>query len=113
MDQAKVIALEGLGIVDNPRPLQKAFTEGQAAQCGCCINGMITAGWALLNKNRHPTCEAMCHCLQPTWLHRHGNSGNEHGVWFSHATADKSPLCFGSRCQGPSYGSRTVGYAGP
>ena len=52
--QAKVITLEGLGTVDNPNPLQKAFIEEQAAQCGYCINGMIMAAKALLDQNRHP-----------------------------------------------------------
>ncbi len=52
--QAKVITLEGLGTVDNPHPLQKAFIEEQAAQCGYCINGMIMAAKALLDQNRHP-----------------------------------------------------------
>jgi nicotinate dehydrogenase subunit A len=52
--QAKVITLEGLGTVDNPHPLQKAFIDEQAAQCGYCINGMIMAAKALLDQNRHP-----------------------------------------------------------
>jgi nicotinate dehydrogenase subunit A len=52
--QAKVITLEGLGTVDNPHPLQKAFIEEQAAQCGYCINGMIMAAKALLDQKRHP-----------------------------------------------------------
>jgi nicotinate dehydrogenase subunit A len=52
--QAKVITLEGLGTIDNPHPLQKAFIEEQAAQCGYCINGMIMAAKALLDQNRRP-----------------------------------------------------------
>jgi nicotinate dehydrogenase subunit A len=52
--QAKVITLEGLGTIDNPHPLQKAFIEEQAAQCGYCINGMIMSAKALLDQNRHP-----------------------------------------------------------
>lgn len=52
--QAKIVTLEGLGTVDNPHPLQKAFIEEQAAQCGYCINGMIMAAKALLDQNRHP-----------------------------------------------------------
>jgi nicotinate dehydrogenase subunit A len=52
--QVKVITLEGLGTVDNPHPLQKAFIEEQAAQCGYCINGMIMAAKALLDQKRHP-----------------------------------------------------------
>ena len=52
--QAKVITLEGLGTIDHPHPLQKAFIEEQAAQCGYCINGMIMAAKALLDQNQHP-----------------------------------------------------------
>jgi nicotinate dehydrogenase subunit A len=53
--QGKVVTLEGLGTIANPHPLQKAFIEEQAAQCGYCINGMIMAAKALLDQNRHPT----------------------------------------------------------
>ena len=53
--QAKVVTLEGLGTIDNPHPLQKAFIDEQAAQCGYCINGMIMSAKALLDQNRHPT----------------------------------------------------------
>ena len=37
----KVVTLEGLGSPQNPHPVQRAFIEEQAAQCGYCINGMI------------------------------------------------------------------------
>ncbi|MGA9867607.1 MAG: (2Fe-2S)-binding protein [Acetobacteraceae bacterium] len=52
---AKVTTLEGLGTIDKPHPLQKAFIEEQAAQCGYCINGMIMAAAALLGQNSHPS----------------------------------------------------------
>src|SRR5437762_1126860 len=39
--QQKVVTLEGLGSAGKPHPMQKAFIEEQAAQCGYCINGMI------------------------------------------------------------------------
>jgi nicotinate dehydrogenase subunit A len=52
---APVITLEGLGTVDKPHPLQKAFIAEQAAQCGYCINGMIMTAKALLDRNSHPT----------------------------------------------------------
>src|SRR2546430_4618610 len=39
--QREVTTIEGLGTIDNPHALQRAFMEEQAAQCGYCINGMI------------------------------------------------------------------------
>jgi nicotinate dehydrogenase subunit A len=50
-----ITTLEGLGTVEHPHPLQAAFIEEQAAQCGYCMNGMIMASKALLDKNPHPT----------------------------------------------------------
>jgi nicotinate dehydrogenase subunit A len=50
-----VVTLEGLGTVDKPHPLQKAFIAEQAAQCGYCINGMIMTAKALLDRNPNPT----------------------------------------------------------
>jgi nicotinate dehydrogenase subunit A len=50
-----VTTLEGLGTPDRPSPIQKAFIEEQAAQCGYCINGMIMQSVAFLKTNPHPT----------------------------------------------------------
>jgi nicotinate dehydrogenase subunit A len=52
---AKITTLEGLGTKDKLHPLQKAFIEEQAAQCGFCTNGMIMTAKALLDKTPHPT----------------------------------------------------------
>jgi nicotinate dehydrogenase subunit A len=52
---ASVVTLEGLGTVEKPHPLQKAFIAEQAAQCGYCINGMIMTAKAFLDRNQHPT----------------------------------------------------------
>lgn len=51
----KITTLEGLGTIDKPHPLQQAFIDEQAVQCGYCINGMIMTASALLKKNPHPT----------------------------------------------------------
>jgi nicotinate dehydrogenase subunit A len=51
----EVTTIEGLGTIDRPHPLQRAFMEEQAAQCGYCINGMIMSAKALLDQNPHPT----------------------------------------------------------
>ena len=47
--------LEGLGTLAKLHPLQQAFIDEQAAQCGYCINGMIMAAKALLDRNPRPT----------------------------------------------------------
>ena len=50
-----VRTLEGLGSVDSPNPLQRAFIEEQAAQCGYCTAGMIMRAQALLERRRVPS----------------------------------------------------------
>jgi len=50
-----VTTLEGLGPIETPAPIQRAFTEEQAAQCGYCIAGMMMRAQALLQKNAKPT----------------------------------------------------------
>ena len=50
-----VTTLEGLGTSAKPSKLQQAFIDGQAAQCGYCINGMIMSSAALLEKNKTPS----------------------------------------------------------
>lgn len=50
-----VTTLEGLGNVENPHPLQQAFIEEQALQCGYCASGVITTAAALLQSNPSPT----------------------------------------------------------
>ncbi|WP_438346002.1 (2Fe-2S)-binding protein [Methylorubrum populi] len=51
---AKIVTLEGLGGPDKLHPVQAAFIEEQAAQCGYCINGMIMQSAALLNETPKP-----------------------------------------------------------
>ena len=51
----KVVTLEGLGTPEHPHPLQKAFIEEQAAQCGYCINGMVMESAAFLAKTKNPS----------------------------------------------------------
>ena len=52
---AAITTLEGLGTLDRPHPLQRAFIGEQAAQCGYCINGMIMTAKALLDRNPRPS----------------------------------------------------------
>jgi nicotinate dehydrogenase subunit A len=51
----EITTLEGLGTPDEPHPLQLAFLEEHAAQCGYCIPGMIIAAKALLDSNPTPS----------------------------------------------------------
>jgi nicotinate dehydrogenase subunit A len=50
-----ITTLEGLGDAENPHPLQQAFIEEQALQCGYCASGVITTAAALLQDNPTPT----------------------------------------------------------
>jgi nicotinate dehydrogenase subunit A len=50
--QGKVVTLEGLGTPQKPHPVQQAFIEEQAAQCGYCINGMVMQTTAFLAGRR-------------------------------------------------------------
>jgi nicotinate dehydrogenase subunit A len=51
----EITTLEGLGSRDCPHPVQQAFIDEQAAQCGYCMNGMIMTAKALLDRNPHPS----------------------------------------------------------
>jgi nicotinate dehydrogenase subunit A len=50
----EIVTLEGLGTADAPHPIQQAFIDAQAAQCGYCLNGMIMTAKALLDRNPSP-----------------------------------------------------------
>ena len=50
-----ILTLEGIGTPEKPHPLQQAFVQEQAVQCGYCINGMIMQAKALLDQNRKPS----------------------------------------------------------
>ena len=52
---AEVLTIEGLGTVEDPHPLQQAFIDAQAAQCGFCIAGMVMSANALLSQNPSPS----------------------------------------------------------
>jgi nicotinate dehydrogenase subunit A len=66
----KITTLEGLGTPAKPHPLQTAFIEAQAVQCGYCINGMIMQAAALLKAHPKPSesdirqalAENLCRC---------------------------------------------------
>lgn len=60
-----VQTVEGLGTAQHPGPLQQAFIDTQAAQCGYCIAGMIMRAHTLLERIPHPTDEQIRRHMQP------------------------------------------------
>ncbi len=68
---AEITTLEGIGSTDKPHPLQRAFIEEQAAQCGFCVSGVIMTAKAFLDKNPKATEEqieqalsgVLCRCF--------------------------------------------------
>jgi nicotinate dehydrogenase subunit A len=55
MANRTIVTLEGLGTPENLHPVQKAFIDEQAVQCGYCINGMIMQSAAFLAKTKNPS----------------------------------------------------------
>ena len=55
LQDRRITTVEGLGTESNPNPLQRAFIEEQAAQCGYCIAGMIMRAQALLERISAPS----------------------------------------------------------
>ena len=68
---AKIVTLEGLGTSAKPHPLQQAFIDEQAAQCGFCLSGVILTAKALLDQNpkadddaiRQGMANVLCRCF--------------------------------------------------
>jgi nicotinate dehydrogenase subunit A len=55
----EIVTLEGLGSDGHPHPVQQAFIQEQAFQCGYCLNGWVMSAKALLDKHPQPTAEQM------------------------------------------------------
>jgi nicotinate dehydrogenase subunit A len=70
----EITTLEGLGTPEKPHPIQKAFIDEQAAQCGFCLNGVILTAKAFLDKNPKATeaqiqqalAGVLCRCFAHT-----------------------------------------------
>ena len=68
---AEITTLEGLGTIDRQHPIQKAFIEEQAAQCGFCLNGVMLTAKAFLDQNpkadeaaiRQAMSGVLCRCF--------------------------------------------------
>jgi nicotinate dehydrogenase subunit A len=73
MTEVAITTLEGLGTRGQPHPLQQAFIDEQAAQCGFCLSGVILTAKALLDQQPHPTetqiQEALAHVLCRCFAH--------------------------------------------
>jgi aerobic-type carbon monoxide dehydrogenase small subunit (CoxS/CutS family) len=65
LEGKQVTTLEGLGTISEPAPIQRAFMEEQASQCGYCIAGMMMRAQALLQRNSRPTDEEIRSELEP------------------------------------------------
>jgi nicotinate dehydrogenase subunit A len=51
VQRAEITTLDGLGTIEQPHPIQQAFIDEQAAQCGFCLSGVILTAKAFLDKN--------------------------------------------------------------
>jgi nicotinate dehydrogenase subunit A len=51
----KITSIEGLGSAERPHPLQRAFLDEQAGQCGYCLSGILITSKAILDKNPKPS----------------------------------------------------------
>ena len=78
MNGAEVTTLEGLGTVERSHPIQQAFIDEQAAQCGFCLNGVILTAKAFLDRNPAPSdaqiqqamSTVLCRCFTHTRMLR-------------------------------------------
>src|SRR5512134_950848 len=60
---SEITTLEGLGTIESPHPIQQAFIDEQAAQCGFCLNGVILTAKAFLDRNPRATDEQIQQAL--------------------------------------------------
>jgi nicotinate dehydrogenase subunit A len=77
VEGSEITTLEGIGTIEKPHPLQKAFIEEQAAQCGFCTNGVIMTSKAFLDQNPKASKEeiaralsgVLCRCFTHVRIH--------------------------------------------
>jgi len=65
VEHKPIMTLEGLGTRAKPHPIQRAFIEEQALQCGYCMNGIVMNAKVLLDKNSEPTEEQIKEHMDP------------------------------------------------
>ena len=73
MAGSEITTLEGLGTIEKPHPIQKAFIDGQAMQCGFCINGVIMTAKAFLDRNPKATDAQIRQAMSGVLCRCHGN----------------------------------------
>jgi carbon-monoxide dehydrogenase small subunit len=61
--ERKITTVKGIGSIHEPHPIQEAFVEAGAVQCGFCTPGMVLATYALLQRNPDPTNEEIKEAL--------------------------------------------------
>jgi nicotinate dehydrogenase subunit A len=61
----KIVTVEGLGTAEKPHPLQQAFLDEQAGQCGYCLSGILISAKALLDGNPDPSRIEIVEALDP------------------------------------------------
>ena len=59
----EIITVEGLGSPDRPHPLQQAFLDEQAGQCGYCLPGILISAKALIDRNPAPSRREIAEAL--------------------------------------------------
>jgi nicotinate dehydrogenase subunit A len=70
---SEITTLEGLGTIEKPHPIQKAFIDEQAMQCGFCINGVIMTAKAFLDRNPKATDAQIRQAMSGVLCRCHGN----------------------------------------
>ncbi|GHD24328.1 (2Fe-2S)-binding protein [Tianweitania populi] len=65
LEGREITTVEGLGTIESPGPMQQAFIEEQAAQCGYCIPGMMMRAQALLQRNPGASDEEIVAHMEP------------------------------------------------
>ena len=75
---AEITTLDGLGTIEQPHPIQQAFSDEQAAQCGFCLSGVILSAKALVDRMPSPTDDdidralsgVLCRCFAHTRMRK-------------------------------------------
>jgi carbon-monoxide dehydrogenase small subunit len=79
-DGGDILTVAGLGSMENAHPIQKAFADEAAAQCGFCTPGMVLVVKALLDENPNPTEEQIREALSGNLCRCTGYSQIVHAV---------------------------------